>query len=98
MITTYSWIHDQYRVVDFSTYPSWIAGFGEPIIPITPPERTVIINSDGVMHGLYPSNVLYPSDDLYPGSIGAPPGRSATILPDDRRAIIPPENRRVVIT
>jgi hypothetical protein len=45
----------------------------------TPPERTVVIESDGAIAPLYPSNNLYPSDTLYPGGIGAPTKRTALI-------------------
>lgn len=63
----------------------------------TPPERTVIIESDGAIAPLYPSNNLFPSDSLFPGGIGAPSKRTATILPEDRSIIIKHEDREVIV-
>ena len=62
-----------------------------------PPERTVVIESDGAIAPLYPSNNLYPSDTLYPGGIGAPTKRTATILLEDRSIVIEHEDRQVMI-
>lgn len=47
-----------------------------------PMGRTVIIESDGAVQPLYPSNNLFPSDTLYPGGVGAPAKRTAVILPE----------------